>query len=48
MDKQLDIYEWIAGYKGYCRIYTRISWVEEDILSYQKKLSSDIHVDIDS
>jgi hypothetical protein len=48
MDKQLDIYEWMAGYKGYCRIYTRISRVEEDILRYQKKISFDIHVDIHS
>ncbi len=28
--------------KGYCRICTIISWVEKDILKYQKKISFDI------
>jgi hypothetical protein len=48
MDKQLDISEWIAGYKGYCRIYMGISWVEEVILRYLKEISFDIHIDIHS
>ena len=38
-----DIYKEIAGHKGYKRIYTRISCVEEDILTYHKKISCDIH-----
>jgi hypothetical protein len=37
-----DIYKEIAGQKGYKRIYTRISCVEEDILTYHKKISCDI------
>ena len=32
-----DIYKEIAGHKGYKRIYTRISFVEEDILTYHKR-----------
>ncbi len=43
-----NIYEEITGHKGYKRIYTRISWVEEDILTYYKKISFDIHDDIHS
>ena len=39
-----DIYNEIAGHKGYKRIYTRISCVEEDILTYHKKISCDIDV----
>ncbi len=38
-----DIYEEIAGHKGYKRIYTKISCVEEDILTYHKQISFDIH-----
>jgi hypothetical protein len=38
-----DIYKEIAGHKGYKRMYTRISFVEEDILTYHKKISCDIH-----
>ncbi len=38
-----DIYKEIAGHKGYKRIYTRISCMEEDILTYHKKISCDIH-----
>ena len=43
-----DIYKEIAGHKGYKRIYTRISCVEEDILTYHKQISCDIHDDIHS
>jgi hypothetical protein len=32
-----DIYIEIAGHKEYKRIYTRISCVEEDILTYHKR-----------
>jgi hypothetical protein len=32
-----DIYKEIAGHKGYKRIYTRISCVEEDILHIIKR-----------
>ncbi len=38
-----DIYKETAGHKGYKRIYTRISCVEEDILTYHKKIYCDIH-----
>ncbi len=46
-DKMKDIYKEIAGHKGYKRIYTRISCVEEDILTCHK-ISCDIHDDIHS
>jgi hypothetical protein len=42
-DKIKDIYEEIAGHKGYKRMYTKISCVEEDILTYHKQISFDIH-----
>jgi hypothetical protein len=38
-----DIYKETAGHKGYKRIYTRISCVEKDILTYHKQISCDIH-----
>jgi hypothetical protein len=43
-----DIYEEIAGHKGYKRINTRISCVEEDIPTYHKQISCDIRDDIHS
>jgi hypothetical protein len=46
MDKKLNIYEEIAGHKGYKRVYTRISCVEEYILTYHKQISFDIHDDM--
>ncbi len=42
------IYEEITGHNGYKRIYTRISCVEEDILTYHKQISFDIRDDIHS